>query len=65
MRKDVYDHIQSFSDASMDRIGASTLITRITSDLNQVQGGINMALRLFLRSPFIVAGAMIMAGTIS
>ena len=65
MRADVYDHIQSFSDAAIDQVGTSTLITRITSDLNQVQGGINMALRLFLRSPFIVAGAMVMAGTIS
>ena len=65
MRRDVYCHIQDFSDASMDRMGASALLTRLTSDLNQVQGGINMVLRLFLRSPFVVIGAMIMAGTIS
>lgn len=48
----------------MDDIGSSTLITRMTSDINQVQNGINMVLRLFLRSPFIVFGAMIMAFTI-
>ena len=48
----------------MDTIGTSTLITRMTSDINQVQNGVNLVLRLFLRSPFIVFGAMIMAFTI-
>ncbi len=65
MRRDVYAHIMDFSEASMDKTGASALLTRLTSDLNQVMGGINMVLRLFLRSPFVVFGAMIMAGTIS
>ena len=65
MRTRLFRHVLDFSDQSLDRVGTSTLITRITSDLNQVQGGINMVLRLFLRSPFVVIGAMIMAGTIS
>ena len=65
MRSDVYKRIMSFSQNSLDRVGTSALLTRITSDLNQVQGGINMTLRLFLRSPFVVAGAMIMAALIS
>ncbi len=61
MRGDLFSHIMRFSDASMDTYGAPALITRLTNDLNQVQNGINMFLRLFLRSPFIVAGATIMA----
>ncbi|MBP5330547.1 MAG: ABC transporter ATP-binding protein, partial [Lachnospiraceae bacterium] len=58
------DHIQSFSYTELDRMGTDTLITRMTSDINQVQNGVNLALRLLLRSPFIVFGAMIMAFTI-
>lgn len=65
MRRDVFSHIMNFSERQMDRVGTDTLITRITSDLNAVQGGVNMFLRLFLRSPFVVLGAMVMAGTIS
>lgn len=65
MRQDLFEHIQDFSDSAMDGIGSATLLTRLTSDLNQVQGGINMVLRLFLRSPFVVLGATFMAGTIS
>lgn len=61
MRSDLFSHIMHFCDASMDAAGASTLITRMTNDLNQVQNGINMFLRLFLRSPFIVLGATVMA----
>lgn len=57
-------HIQSLSFSELDTLGVSTLITRMTSDVNQVQNGLNMFLRLFLRSPFIVAGAMIAAFTI-
>lgn len=57
----LFAHIQSFSFTEMDTIGTSTLITRMTSDVNQAQSGVNMVLRLFLRSPFIVFGAMIMA----
>lgn len=57
----LFDHIQSLSFTEIDTLGTSTLITRMTSDVNQVQNGINMVLRLFLRSPFIVFGAMIMA----
>lgn len=64
MRKELFHHILSFGYVEMDQVGSSTLITRMTSDINQVQNGINMALRLFLRSPFIVFGAMIMAFTI-
>lgn len=60
----LFDHIQSLSFTEIDTLGTSTLITRMTSDVNQVQNGINMVLRLFLRSPFIVFGAMIMAFTI-
>lgn len=60
----VYDHIQKLSFSEVDDLGTSTLITRMTSDMNQVQNGVNMVLRLFLRSPFIVFGAMIMAFTI-
>lgn len=64
MRSRLFAHILSFGYKEMDDIGSSTLITRMTSDINQVQNGINMVLRLFLRSPFIVFGAMIMAFTI-
>lgn len=64
MRHHLFKHIQSLSFTEMDVIGTSTLITRMTSDINQVQNGVNLVLRLFLRSPFIVFGAMIMAFTI-
>ena len=64
MRSRLFSHILAFGYREMDDIGSSTLITRMTSDINQVQNGINMVLRLFLRSPFIVFGAMIMAFTI-
>lgn len=64
LRYALFEHIQSLSFTEMDTVGNSTLITRMTSDINQVQAGVNMALRLFLRSPFIVFGAMIMAFTI-
>lgn len=60
----LFDHIQGLSFTEIDTLGTSTLITRMTSDVNQVQNGVNMVLRLFLRSPFIVFGAMIMAFTI-
>jgi ABC-type multidrug transport system fused ATPase/permease subunit len=64
LRQALFDHLQNLSVAAYDRIGASTLITRITSDVNQVQTGVNMVLRLFLRAPVIVIGAMVMAFTI-
>lgn len=64
LRHHLFAHIQSLSFTDMDTIGASTLVTRMTSDINQVQNGVNLVLRLFLRSPFIVFGAMIMAFTI-
>lgn len=64
LRSALFGHIQSLSYSEIDRLGASTLITRLTSDVNQVQSGINMTLRLFLRSPFIVFGAMVMAFTV-
>lgn len=64
MRHSLFAHIQTFSFTEMDTLGTSTIVTRMTSDINQVQNGINMVLRLFLRSPFIVFGAMIMAFTI-
>ncbi len=64
VRKSLFDHIQTLSYSELDSIGTSTLITRLTSDMNQIQNGVNMTLRLFLRSPFIVFGAMIMAFTI-
>ncbi len=64
LRNDLYSHINKLSFSDIDNIGTSTLITRITNDVNQVQTGVNMVLRLFLRSPFIVFGAMIMAFTI-
>ena len=65
LRRDLFGHIQKLDFQALDTIGTSTLITRITSDVNQVQNGINMTLRLLLRSPFIVFGAMIMAFTIN
>ncbi len=61
LRQALFDHIQSFSFSQLDRMGTDTLIARMTSDINQVQNGVNLALRLLLRSPFIVFGAMIMA----
>lgn len=64
LRHALFSHIQSLSFTEMDIIGTSTLITRMTSDVNQVQSCVNMVLRLFLRSPFIVLGAMVMAFTI-
>lgn len=64
LRHMLFAHIQSLGFSEMDTIGSSTLITRMTSDLNQVQNGLNLFLRLFLRSPFIVFGAMIMAFSI-
>ena len=64
MRHSLYEHILSLSFTDYDELGTSTLITRLTSDINQIQNGINLVLRLFLRSPFIVFGAMIMAFTI-
>lgn len=64
VRNDLFRHINSFSFTEIDSAGVSTLITRLTNDVNQVQTGVNMVLRLFLRSPFIVFGAMIMAFTI-
>lgn len=64
LRSDLFRKIQSLSFSELDNIGTSTMITRMTSDVNQVQNGVNMFLRLFLRSPFIVFGAMIMAFTI-
>ncbi len=65
LRQALFDHIQSFSFSQLDSLGGDTLITRISDDVNQVQTGLNMGLRLLLRSPFIVFGAMIMAFTIS
>ena len=64
LRRQLLAHISGLSFSELDRIGGSTLITRMTADINQVQNGVNMFLRLFLRSPFIVFGAMIMAFTI-
>ena len=64
LRQALFDHIEKLSFAELDTLGTNTLITRMTSDINQVQNGLNLALRLLLRSPFIVFGAMIMAFTI-
>lgn len=64
LRHTLFGHLQKLSYAQMDHLGTSTMITRMTSDINQVQNGVNMVLRLFLRSPFIVLGAMVMALTI-
>ena len=65
LRQAVFDHIQTLSFTELDTIGSDTLITRLTDDVNQVQNGLNMGLRLLLRSPFIVLGAMVMAFTIN
>ncbi len=64
VRHGLFEHIQSLSYVELDRLGTSTLITRMTSDMNQIQNGMNLTLRLLLRSPFIVFGAMLMAFTI-
>ena len=64
IRRELFAHMQSFTYAQTDRVGTSTMITRMTSDVNQLQSGINITLRLLLRSPIIVFGAMIMAFTI-
>lgn len=64
LRSDMFAHINRFSYSQLDTVGTSTLITRITSDINLVQSGVNLVLRLFLRSPFIVAGALIMSFSI-
>lgn len=65
LRHDLFRHIGELNYAELDRVGGSTLITRMTSDINQAQSGVNLVLRLFLRSPFIVVGALVMAFTIS
>ncbi len=65
LRSELFAHIQKFTYSDTDKLGTSTLITRMTGDINSVQTGINMFLRLFMRSPFIVFGAMIMAFTIN
>ena len=65
LRHALFAHIQSLSFSEMDTLGTSTLITRMTSDINQVQSGLNLFLRLFLRSPFVVLGAMVMAFTVN
>ena len=64
LRQALFSHIQSLDFTNLDRVGTSTLITRMTADVNQCQNGVNMVLRLFLRSPIIVFGSMIMAFTI-
>ena len=64
IRHGLFEHIQKFTFTEMEQLGTSTLITRMTSDINQIQSGVNLVLRLFLRSPFIVFGAMIMAFTV-
>ncbi|MBQ3179129.1 MAG: ABC transporter ATP-binding protein [Clostridia bacterium] len=64
IRHALFAHIQTLSFGTLDKIGTSTLITRLTSDVNQVQAGVNLTLRLLLRSPFVVFGAMVMAFTI-
>ena len=64
LRHALFAHIERLSFTEMDTVGTATLITRMTSDVNQVQNGVNLVLRLFLRSPFIVFGAMVMAFTI-
>lgn len=65
LRQATFDHIESLSYTQLDKLGTSTLITRLTSDINQAQTGLNMGLRLLLRSPFIVFGSMVMAFTIN
>ncbi len=64
LKHSLFAHMQSLSYSQVDRIGTSTMVTRMTSDINQLQNGVNLVLRLFLRSPFIVLGAMIMAFTV-
>lgn len=65
LRKDLFRHIDTLSYSELDGIGTPTLVTRMTSDINQVQNGVNLTLRLLLRSPFIVLGALVMAFSIS
>lgn len=65
LRHELFKHIESLSYSEIDQVGNSTLITRMTSDINQIQTGVNLTLRLLLRSPFVVFGAMIMAFTIN
>lgn len=65
LRSDLFRHIESLSYTELDKAGGATLVTRMTSDVNQVQSGVNLILRLFLRSPYIVIGALIMAFTVS
>lgn len=65
LRHELFKHIESLSYSEIDQVGTSTLITRMTSDINQIQTGVNLTLRLLLRSPFVVFGAMIMAFTIN
>lgn len=65
LRRDFYKHLNTLSHAEIDKIGTSTMITRITNDINQAQTGVNMFLRLFLRSPFIVIGAIVMCLTVN
>lgn len=65
LRQAVFDHIQRFSFTELDTLGTDTMITRLTTDINQVQTGVNMGLRLLLRSPFVVFGALVMAFTIN
>lgn len=64
LRSALFSHVLKLSFADVDKVGISTLITRMTSDVNQLQSGVNMVLRLFMRSPFVVFGAMIMAFTV-
>ena len=65
LRHNLFKHIQKLSYSELDTVGSSTLITRMTNDINQTQTGVNLFLRLFLRSPFVVFGAMIMAFTVN
>ena len=65
VKHELFKHIESLSYSEIDNIGTSTLITRMTSDMNQIQSGVNLTLRLLLRSPFVVFGAMIMAFTVN
>ena len=65
LRHDLFSHIEQLSYAAIDKAGSATLVVRMTSDINQVQAGVNLVLRLFLRSPFIVIGALVMAFTIN
>lgn len=65
LRQSMFDHMQRFSFTELDTLGSDTMITRITDDINQVQNGVNMTLRLVLRSPFVVFGAMVMAFAIN